>query len=360
MRKNVLAASVVSGLLAWSSAVAALPSGCWEPSVKARLDEVIAQNQGNSDAYAVFDFDYTTAIGDLSLSCVWEMLETLDFREGDFRSHVRIGLPERFRREAEALADLADKLGVPCGAGMSRTPAWGAFARGYWKLFWSIRDTCGDPALCRWRMGLFAGYEPAEMRRFAVRATTRALAFGGVVADRTVPTVRRGMALPQEIKDLFHALRAAGISVYIVSGSCQEFLRAVTGDAFGLDVPPECVFGVTYRLDEKGRFLPNEGEGGVTAGRKLEFIRAHIAPRHHGADPVLTGGDSMGDYTMLTGFKGLQAALVFPRDQGQQKMDALIASAPMSGGRVIVQGRDEPHGRFVPSCQSVFPPPGRP
>ena len=184
MRKNVLAASVVSGLLAWSSAVAALPSGCWEPSVKARLDKVIAQNQGNSDAYAVFDFDYTTAIGDLSLSCVWEMLETLDFREGDFRSHVRIGLPERFRREAEALADLADKLGVPCGAGMSRTPAWGAFARGYWKLFWSIRDTCGDPALCRWRMGLFAGYEPAEMRRFAVRATTRALAFGGVVAAR--------------------------------------------------------------------------------------------------------------------------------------------------------------------------------
>ena len=360
MRKNVLAASVVSGLLAWSSAVAALPSGCWEPSVKARLDEVIAQNQGNSDAYAVFDFDYTTAIGDLSLSCVWEMLETLDFREGDFRSHVRIGLPERFRREAEALADLADKLGVPCGAGMSRTPAWGAFARGYWRLFWNIHDTCGDPAVCRWRMGLFAGYTPDDLRSFAVRATAKALKYGGVSVDATVPTERRGMAFPQEMKDLFRELRTAGIAVYVVSGSSQEMLRAVTGSEFGLDVPPEHVFGVVHGWDAKGRFVPKEIEGGVTAGHKPAFIRAHIASRHHGADPVLVGGDSMGDYGMLTEFKGLQAALVFPRDLGQRKMDELIASAPASGGKVLVQGRDEPHGRFRPNHSSVYPPPGRP
>lgn len=350
------------GMLATAAmtAAATLPSGGWEPSVKARLDEVIAHNRGNSDAYAVFDFDYTVAIGDLSLSCVWEMLETLDFRAGDFRSHVKLGLPERFRPEADALADLADGLASCRGGELTHAPTWGAFARGYWKLFWTIHDMCGDPAVCRWRMGLFAGYSSEELRRFAARATAKALAYRGVAIDATVPTERRGMAFPQEMKDLFRELRAAGIAVYVVSGSSQAMLRAVTGRAFGLDVPPECVFGVTHKTDANGRFLPEEAEGGVTAGRKPAFIRARIAPRHHGADPVLAGGDSMGDYAMLTEFTGLQAALVFPRDLGQKKMDELIASAPTSGGKVLVQGRDEPRGRFRPSSTSVFPPPGRP
>ena len=109
---------------------------------------------------------------------------------------------------------------------------------------------------------------------------------------------------------------------------------------------------------------PVQGKVGVMtgggSGHKPAFIRAHIASRHHGADPVLVGGDSMGDYGMLTEFKGLQAALVFPRDLGQRKMDELIASAPASGGKVLVQGRDEPHGRFRPNHSSVYPPPGRP
>lgn len=342
------------------AAVAALPPGGWEPSVKARLDEVIARNGGNPDAYAVFDFDYTIAVGDLSLSCIWEMLETMDLKAGDFRAHVKLGLPERFRPEADALSALAERLAPLRGEGLTRTPAWGAFARGYWRLFWNIHDTCGDPAVCRWRMGLFAGYTPDDLRSFAVRATAKALKYGGVSVDATVPTERRGMAFPQEMKALFRELHTAGIAVYVVSGSSQEMLRAVTGSAFGLYVPQEHVFGVVHGWDEKGRLVPKEIEGGVTAGRKPAFIRAHIAPRHHGADPVLVGGDSMGDYGMLTEFEGLQAALVFPRDLGQRKMDELIASAPASGGKVLVQGRDEPRGRFRPDHSSVYPPPGRP
>jgi hypothetical protein len=59
----------------------------------------------------------------------------------------------------------------------------------------------------------------------------------------------------------------------------------------------------------------------------------------------------MGDYTMLTEFKGLQTALLFQRDWPNKEMWALSAS----GDPVAVQGRDEIRGCFVPSHTSISP-----
>ena len=159
------------------------------------------------------------------------------------------------------------------------------------------------------------------------------------------------MVFAPEIKELFRELRRAGITVYIVSGSFQETLFVAMGPDFGLELDPSCVFGADLKKDSAGRYLPEMVDGCVKSGEKPKFIRARIAPRHHGADPVLTAGDSMGDYAMLTEFDRLQLALVFVRNWKQREMWELVAR----GGRVVAQGRDESRGCFIPDQKCIEP-----
>ena len=140
-------------------------------------------------------------------------------------------------------------------------------------------------------------------------------------------------------------------AVYIVSGSYRDILLAAAGPAFGLDVPPGNIFGAELKKDSAGRLVAEMTGDCVKSGYKPEFIRARIAPRHHGAEPILAAGDSMGDYRMLTEFKSLQLALLFHRRWNEKEMCDLCAS----GGKVAVQGRDEAKGCFIPSHESVFP-----
>jgi phosphoglycolate phosphatase-like HAD superfamily hydrolase len=169
--------------------------------------------------------------------------------------------------------------------------------------------------------------------------------------DPNAPTEKRGLAIAPEMKDLFRQLRDAGIAAYVVSGSYKEILLVSADPDFGLTIAPENIFGAELAKGADGRFTGDFAEGCVKSGRKPDFIRAHIAPRHHGAEPVLAAGDSMGDYTMLTEFKGLQTALLFQRDWPNKEMWALSAS----GDPVAVQGRDEIRGCFVPSHTSISP-----
>ena len=345
--------AVVACVFCSVAANAALQPGGWEPSVRTRLDALIERNRGNPDAYAVFDFDYTTAIGDLSYVCIWHILERLDFRVEDWRELLTGGLATGFKEEAEALTDIAQRLRHLSGTDLTANKEWREFIRRYWALYRRIGDEAGESAAWSWRTRVFTGYTPAELRRLAKTAALQAMTSEkGLRRDLNAPSEKRGFAIAPEMKDLFSQLRRAGISVYFVSGSFQEALAAMTSYEFGLGVSEDNVFGADLQQDALGRYMPIMKEGCVRTGRKPEFIREHIAPRHHGAEPVLVAGDSMGDYTMLTGFDGLQLALLFARNWKEPEMHALADG----GGRVVVQGRDERRGCFVPSVKSVEPP----
>ena len=332
---------------------AALDPGGWEPSVRERLDALIERNRGNPDAYAVFDFDYTTAIGDLSYVCMWQILETLDFKFNpeDFVKLMAEGVAARHSDEIDALAALFAKLRPFVGQEVTGRPEWRDFVRRYWALYRSIQDEVGAYRAYLWRSRVFTGYTPMELRRLAEVAVPRALVSGGLRVDVNAPTEKRGLAITKEIKNLFRELRKAGIAVYIVSGSYRDTLLVAAGRSSGLDVSPGNIFGAELKKDADGRFVAEMTDDCVKSGFKPEFIMARIAPRHHGAEPVLTAGDSMGDYTMLTEFKSLQLALVFHRNWKEKEMFSLCAS----GGKVAVQGRDEAKGIFIPFHESVFP-----
>ena len=329
-----------------------LSPGGWEPSARERLNELIERNRGDSDAYAVFDFDYTAAIGDLSYVCMWRILERFEFKTADCRDMLTVGVTPGLLKEANEVAGLAEALMPFAGTDLTGRAEWREFVRRYWELYRNLALEVGEYRAYLWRIRVFTGYTPDELRRLAKDAVSQAIAQGGGLRiDANAPTEKRGLAIAPEIKELFAALRKAGIEVYIVSGSIQSALAAVASPDFGLDIAPENVFGADLKKDPSGRYIPEMADGCVKSGFKPEFIRKHIAPRHHGADPVLTAGDSMGDYTMLTEFKGLQLALLFHRNWKTPVMHELAES----GANVVVQGRDERRGCFIPTRTSVSP-----
>ena len=324
MRKNIFSLLFCA---VWSLAAVAAPQAGWEPSVKASLGGLIAENRGNADAYAVFDFDYTLVLGDSSYVCLWQILETGDFRDANMVARLMVDLPEACRPEVEA-----------CVHGVDAETRVKAFWPLY-RRFWRAR---GDAFGCAWRSRLFAGYERDDLRGLARAAMRENARRTGHRPDAHVPSEKRGFVVLPEVVRLLADLRAAGIAVYVVSGSRTELLLEGTGPAFGLNIPPNCVFGC---------------DSGVEAGRKPQFIRAQIAPRHHGRDPVLVAGDSMGDYAMFTEMPGVRRALIFHRANagaGSAPLRRLIESAPGPDGKFLVQGRDEPNGRMIPSHCSVF------
>ena len=349
-RAKAMAAAVCVALS--FCAGAALQPGGWVPSTRERLDALIERNRGNPDAYAVFDFDYTTAIGDLSYVCMWYILERFEFRVDDYRGMLTGGVTPDLMADAEKAAEIAETLKPFAGSDLTGRPEWREFVRRYWKLYRDLASEVGERDACLWRVRMFTGHTPASLRAVARAAASRALAAGGGLrADANAPTEKRGFAITPEIKDLFAELKKAGIAVYVVSGSLQEALAGMSAPEFGLGLSPGNMFGADLMQDAAGRYVPEMKGGCVRSGHKPEYIRRHIAPRHNGAEPVLVAGDSMGDYTMLTEFKDMQLALLFARSWSEPQMRELAAR----GGRVVLQGRDEVRGCFVPQTTSIEP-----
>ena len=328
-----------------------LKPGGWEPSVRARLEALIERNRGNPDAYAVFDFDYTSAIGDLSYVCMWHLLETFDLKTDDFRALFAKGLDPQHMEEIDAISALAAKLKPLSGRTLTDRPEWQEFVGRFWVLYRKLHDEIGEYRAYLWRTRLFTGYTPSELRQLAKVAIVQALKKGCLSKPPYARTEKRGLAFPPEIKDLFEALRKAGIAIYIVSGSFKETLLAATGPDFGFNLDPANVFGADLKRDAAGRYYADPVEGCVKSRHKPEFIRAHIAPRHHGKDPVLVAGDSIGDHSMLTEFKNMQLALLFQRNWRERQMWDLI----VSDDKVAVQGRDETRGCFIPTHMCIQP-----
>jgi phosphoserine phosphatase len=280
----------------------------------------------------------------------------MDIRAGENISELLSeGVLGEHVAEAVGIAEEMVRMKASRSDNLQETAAWGRFAARYWKFYRLLFREQGSAFACEWRNRIFAGYSPAELRKLAHDAVVRDLAKGGLSRDRNVPSEFRGLAFPREIKELFRRLRAAGVKVYIVSATMRDFLLAATGPDFGLDFDPDCVFGSNLKLGADGRYLPVFNEAGVKSGEKANFIRKTIAWRHHGAEPVLAAGDSMGDYDMLTGFPALQSALVFDRRLKEPLLAQLIASAPASGGKVLVQTRDEVRGVLIPAGETVKP-----
>ena len=185
---TLLCLAALSPAMAKEAAVAeALPPGGWVPAVRERINALIERNRGNPDAYAVFDFDYTTAIGDLSYACMWRLMETFDFKTDDFRKLFVEGLPSGYEEEAETVCALAAKLKPFVGSDLTKRSEWREFIMCYWTFYRRLFVAVGDYRAYLWRSRMFAGHTPEELRALATDAVRQNVAKGHMYRPSYMP-----------------------------------------------------------------------------------------------------------------------------------------------------------------------------
>ena len=378
--------------LALSAFGATLPSGNWHEPVRIGLQRAIDRHVGDPDAYAVFDFDNTCAIGDSEHTVLGHLIDTLSFAftPDELPDIFLEGMPDPDRplepgKESatarNVVLDCADlyrellelKAHLPMKE-LRKTDAFAAFAAKMRYLRKRISRTFGSGFGYPWGKRFYSRMTSEQARNTVRAALDAAVADGRFIRSvwRTPATragrsgcvevpMYLGFSVPQEIKDLVRTLKESGIAVYIVSGSFQEVVSAGSDGRYGITFPAENVFGIHMKHDAKGRIAgwADDRFPLPWAEGKPDVIRRTIAVRHHGKEPMLVAGDANGDYAMLTAFSNMEAGLIFDtRPDADSPLGRLIAAARAeeNGGRYLVQGRNEIHPGLRKSSESILVP----
>lgn len=157
---------------------------------------------------------------------------------------------------------------------------------------------------------------------------------------------RSELVLPQESLHLVQALRRKGIDVYICSASLEAIVEAMACDPkYGLNFPEEKVFGIRLKDKETVGGAFDEDYQQTYLEGKVACINRFMRPEHGGKDPILVAGDSGGDLAMLTAFpKAL--SLVYDCKRGGSIGKYIESGAP----NAVVQ----PRTSFTPSSSVDF------
>ncbi len=403
---------------AWAAPAALLQSDNWEPNAKQVLNDMMIAAGSSSPAwdatvrpYAVFDFDNTVSILDVEEQLAIYQLE-----------HLRFAIPPEKMYEVltTGIPDVNMKLGEDYGSltvAQVAADAAAAYARLYekgwvavdghrvgdmdkwlasddwkefatkarwmydaigdsmdvsvsypWITYWfsgmSSRQVC-DLALEAFTMYAKASQEPAFWRK---KQWTSPANYPGSKAGQLSVSHKQGITVSPEMRELFAALDANGIDVWICSAS---YLDVITAAVKAFDLPGvDGIMAMTNRKD--GIVYVNAYDYDFHAQPqgigKAETIDRLIRPLYRGAGPVLVAFDSQGDFNFCSEYKDTMVGLCLNRarkdDAGllaavavyQNEKKVSLADAQQVGDiRYVLQGRNE-NGGFLwakPEIQSL-------
>ena len=368
-----------------------LPTGAWHAPVHAALQASIARHSGDSDAYAVFDFDMTCPLGDCGHCTLDQVIRELSFAfspddaEKVFLSDVPNpdipldpACPKTTMRNvvldcADLHRELLEMLRTRPLEEVRRTEAFTAFASKVRFLRKRVPRIYGAAFGYPWNKRFYNGMTRARFaelvhraidagarngfRRGCWRTPARYAGRSGVVE---VPMLF-GFTVPREITELLSVLRANGIAVYAVSGSFYDKVVAAGESRHGTGFAPDEILGTHLLTDAQGLLTgrPDPSHAFPWADGKPDIVRQQLAARHHGRDPIMVFGDSDGDYAMLTAFTNMEVGVIFNTGlPASSKLGALCAKilAGRADPRFVLQGRDEVRRTLRPSAESVIAP----
>lgn len=157
-----------------------------------------------------------------------------------------------------------------------------------------------------------------------------------------------GIRVLDEMVDLYKSLEENGIDCYIVSASFIDIVRAFATDKdnnYGMG--KKKVLGLRLMKDYEGRILPKFDRNFPITIRegKVDTINKFIKnDRNYG--PIMVGGDSDGDYDMLTGFDETGISLIINRENSGS-IESLRKKSIQGSNRFYLQERNVNEGRFV-------------
>jgi len=276
---------------------------CWPPDAAERLSSLI-RSHAHSGAYAVFDADNTSYHHDL----VGSLLPFMEMKGVLTRDTMAQSL---------ALIPFRDSAGQR------------ESLHSYYLRLGEIDDQIGYP----WASQIFAGFTLRELKGHL----DELLAYGKPIpaqcyaGDQLVQVQVDAPRLQRGQQELYRALMANGIEVYVVSAASEELVRMVLSDPqYGYHVKPQNVIGVSLLLRDRQ-------SGAVTTARKL------IAEGRYDPELLLDHELTPALWAPLPWYEGKQAAIhtyIHP-----WKKPILVAGdTPASDGPMFLRAPDVERG----------------
>lgn len=394
--KRILILSVVATVFL-AGCTATMPRGNWSEGPYNALCELMNECKAESAAtgrnvnYAIFDYDNTTVLQDVEQTLTLWQLENLrfNFSPDELWDIFAPCIPDLDTVLVDAGAEnvtarmlLTDiesdyrtmmaSAGVSCGnelspeqlAAIQTGDALQDFKAKFWGLLEGVMETFSYDTSISLLRGLnhYMDYDEfAALAREGIAAQVSKKQVSKILlespdmgmAGKVSLVVPDGLALTQDMRNLYKALPENGIDVYIFSASLEALVEQMACDTRYLGLDTLQVFGYRMAGDSTGNILQALKPGYIQPYRegKTEAIKAYIAPQYDGRGPVLVAGDSNGDYSMLTSFPDMRVGLII--DKGQSlggiadlRRQALEAESAGTHSSYVLQRRADPKPSF--------------
>ena len=397
MIKSFKSLILVAAAISMTACNAPMPRGNWSKVPYKALCQLMKECKAEADAaghnvnYAIFDYDNTTVLQDVELACTAWQIENLRFKftPDQVESLFSYSIPDLDKAlpgiGAEGISsrmlisDIASDYrsmlqiaGVSCGWELTteqldevqQMPEFLDIRAKIWclyeGLFFAFSYHEAFPVL----MAMFHGLTYPEVDALMKEGIAAQVAkghLGDVVwespemgeAGKVSYIIPDGLALSKEMRNLYKALPENGIDVYVYSASMEAVVEAMACNPAYLGLDTAQVFSLRLVKGEDGLvsqdYLPGYVQPYKTG--KTEAIRTYTTPKYDGRDPVLIGGDSNGDYSMLTSFPGMRVGLIIDKGQtesgiGDLRKQALEAEAGGTPSKYVLQRRGDPKPEF--------------
>ena len=354
----VMAAIIVLCYIALHDEVAFDKEG-WDPDVHKGLNSLIIERSGMGN-YAVFDFDKTTIVHDVSNALLVYQVENLKFGTAPDHSFLDAisDIDKKLQGTDITSREMGDTLKAEYDRMMSRLAAGESmeairtgndyldFRARFISLLDLLSQTFPEEVWYAWMPGLLTGLTTEEAQALISEAIDDQLGKDKLQKEewrspdgKWGGPVEKGIYLPEEMKNLYKALNDNGIDTYICSASLELIVEALACDSVrGLGLSKDRVFGLRFAESPRitAKYDPEYTQPMMEG--KVECIKNYIAPNYGGRGPVLVGGDSNGDVPMLTAFDDTRNSLIID-----------VGRSPESNiGRLATQAKSEDNkGRFL-------------
>ena len=408
----------------------------WAADVKAALNDLMTTygKYGTSPAekpYAVFDFDNTSSIFDVEEQLSIYQLSVMAFaiepnnmkavllsdlldvdRDLTEYGYGKGSLNDWIADITAAYAALWEAYG-PFTAkgvaadrldGMQADPQWQEFATKMRALYSLVYDAQSSNVAYPWVTYWFAGMTEDEIYDLALKGFNEYKDVDSSTVTWTSPETLEskagvvsyewtsGIQVTENIKELWRALDANGIDVWVCSASATGVIKAAV-DTFGLHEYCTGMLGMTNQTDDSGKYIAAcdvengccyyaDWDGGWTQMTrptkaqtqgvgKVTAITNAIVPEYGGHGPIAGFMDSTGDFNFCTEFKTLRLVVCFNRanrkvtdggglcaELAVYQKDTLgydLAKANAAGDTLyVLQGRDENGKRTLRSSNKTL------
>jgi len=347
-----------------------LRKGDWNKDAYNALNAMLEE----SDTYAVFDFDNTVVVEDISVTTMIYQIENLKYKfdpeifwdiltgcvpdvdaplSGFSATSTRMLATDLFNDYEYLYSNFIH--GDASLDDIHETDEYKDFRAKLYAISEGVSNTFDYGTGCLWITGLFKGMSRQELQNLVREAADEGLSKKKIKMEKwTSPDMGeagvisvsfpKGFGITPEMKNLFSVMAEKDIDIYICSASMESIVEAIACDEkYGLNVPEANVFGIRTAWGYAGMVYDPTYAQPILDG-KVENIKRYMAPSHDGAMPYLVAGDSSGDLAMLRECAG-HTGLIINHGNAKKLLEEL------GEGNYVVQGVNDKKKSFTGSAK---------